>query len=97
MDEINENSNYQIEYNQKNSNFDNIIDKYSKQVVILDNQEWKENNSEIGNFWIFSTEIKNDILDFCIKNIKWNPIELNNEYASETILTELKSSDTYCE
>ncbi len=37
---------------------------------------------------------KNDILDFDIKNIKWNPIELNNEYASETILTELKSSDT---
>lgn len=36
---------------------------------------------------------QNDILDFNIRDIKWDPIELKNENANETILSEIKSSN----
>jgi len=83
MEEINQNSNYQIEYNQKISNLDNIKIKYEKQITIFEKLKSEKNYNGAGNFWIYSTEIKNEVLDF-------NKLVINN-LKTEEFLTEKKS------
>lgn len=64
MDEINENYNYNVEYNQKISNLDKIKVKYEKQMIIFEGIKSNVNYNERGNFWIYNAEIKNEFLDF---------------------------------
>ena len=85
MEEINQNSDYQIEYNQKISNLDNIKVKYEKQITIFEKLKSEKNYDGAGNFWVYSAEIKNEIMDF-------NDLVINNPKTDE-LLTEKKSSE----
>jgi len=61
LDEINENFNIQENYYLKSTSLDNVLDKNEKQSQILEGLKSGKNHENIGNFWIYSTEIKNDI------------------------------------
>jgi len=93
MDEINQNFNYNLEYGQKTSNLDNIKMKYERQMTIFESLKSEEHFSGIGTFWIYNTEIKNEIHDFKT-HIVDNP--QINEILSEKELSELKNTvDSY--
>jgi len=83
MEEINQNSDYQVDYNQKMSNLNSIKIKYEKQIMIFEKIKLEKNYNDVGNFWIYSTEIKNEVLDF-------NDLIINNIKTDE-LLTEEKS------
>lgn len=83
MEEINQNYNYQVEYNKKISNLDNIKVKYEKQIAVFEKLKSEKNYNGAGNFWIYSTEIKNEVLDF-------DDLVINNLKTDE-LLTEKKS------
>ncbi len=85
MEEINQNSEYQVEYSQKISNLDNVKIKYEKQMDIFEKLKSEKNYNDAGNFWIYSAEIKNEVLDF-------NDLIINNLKTDE-LLTEKKSSE----
>jgi len=85
MQEINQNFNYHIEFSQKISNLDNIKTKYEKQVTIFERLKLGITDDSIGNFWIYSTEIKNEIIDF-------NDLVSGNLITAE-FLTEKRSSE----
>jgi len=85
MEEINQNSEYQVEYSQKISNLDNVKIKYEKQMTIFEKLKSEKNYNGVGNFWIYSAEIKNEVLDF-------NDLITNNLKTDE-LLTERKSSE----
>jgi len=72
MDEINQNFNYHIEYDQTITNFENIKDKYEKQASIFERLVIEKNYNEVGNFWIYNTEIRNELKDF-------NNLVINNQ------------------
>lgn len=61
LDEINGNFNLQEEYYQKITNLNNISKKYEKQTQIFEGLKSGANHENAGNFWIYSTEIKNEI------------------------------------
>lgn len=87
MEEINQNFNYHVEYTQKMSNLDNIRTNYEKQINIFERLKLDKNYDSVGNFWIYSTEIKNEIINFnelIIGNIK------TDEFLSEKKISELK-------
>jgi len=83
MEEINQNSNYHVEYSQKILNLDNIKIKYEKQIIVFEKLKSEKNYNGAGNFWIYSTEIKNEVLDF-------NDLIIDNQKTDE-LLTEKKS------
>ncbi len=85
MEEINQNSIYHVEYNQKILNLDNIKVKYEKQITIFEKLKSEKNYNDAGNFWIYSAEIKNGVLDF-------NDLIINNPKTDE-LLTGEKSSE----
>lgn len=64
MDDINQNYNFILEYNQNISNFDDIKIKYERQMTIFESLKSEENLAGVGTFWIYNTEIKNKIYDF---------------------------------
>jgi len=77
LDEINGNFNLQEKYYQKITKLDNILDKYKKQAQIFEGIKSSSNFENIGNFWIYSTEIKNeihDLSDYFGNNIKINEL-----------------------
>lgn len=87
MEEVNQNFNYHIEYIQKISNLDNVKTNYEKQITIFERLKLDKNYDSVGNFWIYSAEIKNEIIDFnnlIISNIK------TTEFLSEKKMFELK-------
>ncbi|MFQ5497058.1 MAG: sensor histidine kinase [Nitrosopumilus sp.] len=93
MDEINQNFNYNLEYGQKISNLDNIKMKYERQMSIFESLKSEEHFSGIGTFWIYNTEIKNEIYDFKT-HIVDNP-QITG-ILSEKELSELKNNiDSY--
>jgi len=85
LDEINGNFNLQEEYYQKIINLDSILDKYKKQAQILKGLKSDTNHESVGNFWVYNTEIKNEIQElsnYFGKDIKTNEIiiiEINGE------------------
>lgn len=87
LDEINENFIYQEEYNQKIVGLDNIKTKYEKQALIFEGLNSGGNYEDVGNFWIHSTEIKNEIFN----NLFGGNIKTNE------IITEKKSLDLQME
>ncbi|MCE9652501.1 MAG: HAMP domain-containing histidine kinase [Nitrosarchaeum sp.] len=64
MDEINQNFNYHVEYDQKIVNFENIKEKYEKQSNVFERLISEKNYNDVGNIWIYNTEIKNELKDF---------------------------------
>jgi len=76
MDEINQNFNYHVEYDQKISNFENIKEKYEKQSNIFERLISEKNYNDVGNFWVYNTEIKNELKDF-------NDLVVKNQKTSE--------------
>ncbi|EGG42656.1 Signal transduction histidine kinase [Candidatus Nitrosarchaeum limnium SFB1] len=85
MDEINQNFNYHIEYDQTISNFENIKDSYDKQASIFERLVTEKNHNDIGNFWIYNTKIKNELKDF-------NNLVVNNQKTGD-FLSISKSSE----
>jgi len=89
MEEINQNFNYHVEYSQKISNLDNIKNKYEKQTMIFERLKLEITDNPIGNFWIYSTEIKNEITDF---NDLVSGNLITAEFLSEKKLSELQKN-----
>ena len=81
LDEINGNFNLQEEYYQKITNLNNISDKYEKQAQIFEGLKSGANHEKVGNFWIYSTEIKNEIQN--LSNFFGNNIETNELISKE--------------
>ena len=85
MQEINQNFNYHIEFSQKISNLENIKTNYEKQATIFERLKLGITDGSIGSFWIYSTEIKNEIIDF-------NDL-VNGNLITAEFLTEKNSSE----
>lgn len=81
LDDINENFNLQEEYYQKITNLNNISEKYEKQAQIFDGLKSGTNHENVGNFWIYSTEIKNEIQS--LGNYFRNNIQTNELISKE--------------
>jgi len=81
LDDINENFNLQEEYYQKITNLNNISEKYEKQAQIFEGLESGTNHENVGNFWIYSTEIKNEIQN--LGNYFGNNIQTNELISKE--------------
>ncbi|WP_255465245.1 HAMP domain-containing sensor histidine kinase [Nitrosopumilus sp. b3] len=81
MDDINQNYNFILDYNEKISNFDDIKVKYERQMTIFESLKSEENLVGVGTFWIYNTEIKNKIYDF-------NRLILDNHQIDEILANE---------
>ena len=81
LDDINENFNLQEEYYQKITHLNNISEKYEKQAQIFEGLESGTNHENVGNFWIYSTEIKNEIQN--LGNYFGNNIQTNELISKE--------------
>ena len=93
MNDINQNYNFILEYDQKISNFDDIKVKYEQQMTIFESLKSEENLSGVGTFWIYNTEIKNKIYDF---NSLINNNPQFDELLEERKLLELRNNiDAY--
>lgn len=75
LDEINGNFNLQEEYYQQVKKLDNISEKYKKQAQIFEGLKSNTNHENVGNFWIYNTEIKNEIQN--LSNYFGNSIKTN--------------------
>ena len=84
MEEINQNFNYLVEYEQKISSLENIKIKYEKQNTLFEKLITEKNQVSTGSFWIYSTEIKNEFLDlneFVTGDLKTNHMLTEKEHA----------------
>lgn len=66
MNEMNHTLNYNSDYSKQISNLEEIKSKYNSQIEIFESLTIEDTPSEVGNFWIYNTEIKNNY--FTLKN-----------------------------
>ncbi|WP_299293179.1 sensor histidine kinase KdpD [Nitrosopumilus sp.] len=66
MNEMNHTLQYNSDYSKQITNFEEIKSKYESQILIFKSLNIEDTSSEIGNFWIYNTEIKNNY--FTLKN-----------------------------
>lgn len=83
MEEISQNFNHHIKYGQKISILEDIKIKYKIENTIFEKLITEKNQDTIGNFWIYSTEIKNKFLDLnelVTDDLKTNNMLTEKEY-----------------